>query len=142
MSNFQRALEIAVEAHAGQFDRAKQPYILHPLRLAMKMETEEERIVGVLHDVPEDCPDWPTLRLEKEGFSPFVIEALDLLNKPEGVAYENYIIVIKQNPLARKVKIADLEDNMDFHRYRHYDEKSLKNVQKYHEAWLVLKGFG
>lgn len=140
MSNFQRALEIAVEAHSGQLDRAGQPYILHPMRLVMKMQANEERIVAALHDVAEDAKAWPLERIAGEGFSDDVMSALVLLTKPKGADYALYVKAIKASDLACKVKIADLEDNMDITRFKHYDEKSLKNVEKYHYSWLVLTG--
>ena len=79
--NLQRAIEIAAEAHRGQTDKAGAPYLLHPLRVMMPLETDDERIVGVLHDVVEDGPGWTFKRLEEEGFSPTVLDALRLVTK-------------------------------------------------------------
>ena len=67
MTTVARAIEIAVAAHAGQTDKVGAPYILHPLRVMQSLTTEEARIVGVLHVVVEDCPDWPMDRLRREG---------------------------------------------------------------------------
>ena len=69
MSTLQRAIEIAVAAHKGQIDKAGSPYVLHPLRIMLKLRSDDERIVGVLHDVVEDCEGWSFERLAEEGFS-------------------------------------------------------------------------
>ena len=76
MSSLERAIAIAAEAHAGQTDKAGAPYILHPLRVMLRLATEEERITAVLHDLCEDCPGWDFARLKAEGFPPQVIAAL------------------------------------------------------------------
>ena len=75
--NLERAIRIAVEAHAGQIDKANEPYILHPLRVMFDVEGEVARMVAVLHDVVEDNEGWTFERLREEGFSPAIIEALD-----------------------------------------------------------------
>ena len=74
--NLEKAIKIAVEAHTGQVDKGGNPYILHPLRVMLSLNTEEERIVGVLHDVVEDCEGWTWQRLQDEGFSLDIIQAL------------------------------------------------------------------
>ena len=76
MSTLPKAIEIATQAHAGQVDKSGKDYIGHPLRVMEMGKTEEEKIVGVLHDVVEDT-DWTFERLEAEGFSKEVIDALD-----------------------------------------------------------------
>ena len=75
--NIEHAIQIAVEARTGQRDKAGQPYILHSLRMMFAVETKEERIVAVLHDVIEDCAGWTFERMKSHGFSPAVLEALD-----------------------------------------------------------------
>ena len=79
--NLEKAIKIAVEAHTGQVDKGGNPYILHPLRVMLSLNTEEERIVGVLHDVVEDCEGWTWQRLQDEGFSLDIIQALQSVSK-------------------------------------------------------------
>src|SRR5271156_7208944 len=90
MSNLERAIAIAAEAHAGQVDKAGAPYVLHPLRMMLRVSSLDERIVAVLHDVCEDCPGWTFDRLRAEGFSDHIIEALDAVTKREGQDYEDF----------------------------------------------------
>ena len=108
MSTLQRAIEIATEAHKGQFDKSGKDYIGHPLRVMEMGKTEEEKIVGVLHDVIEDT-DWTFETLAEEGFSKEVIDALRCVTKlSENENYDDFIERIKKNPLAVAVKINDL----------------------------------
>ena len=79
--NLENAIKIAVEAHTGQVDKGGNPYILHPLRVMLSVHREEERIAGVLHDVVEDCAGWSWERLEAEGFSEEIIQALKSVSK-------------------------------------------------------------
>lgn len=112
MGDLNRAIEIAVSAHAGQLDRAGQPYILHPLRVMLAMSSNAQRIVAVLHDVVEDSPLWGIARLEAERFDPEIIEAIRCLTKLDGEPYfASFIPRCADNPLARAVKIADIFDN-------------------------------
>jgi (p)ppGpp synthase/HD superfamily hydrolase len=137
MTQLERAIQIAVEAHAGQEGKDGLPYILHPLRLMLKMDTEEARIVAVLHDVVEDTE--VTLDdLRREGFSEAVLENVQLLTHEDGTPYEEYVERIKPHPLARKVKLADLEDNSDIRRLSGIEEKDLQRLKKYHRAWQIL----
>src|SRR5215212_3146899 len=111
----ERAIRIAAEAHAGQVDKAGAPYILHPLRVMLRMHSDEERIVAVLHDVVEDS-DYSLETLAREGFAPAVIEAVKALTKLPG---ESRVAAARRaavNPLARIVKLADNTENMDLSR--------------------------
>ena len=100
MSTLERAIEIATEAHRGQFDKAGNDYIGHPLRVMAMGKTTDEKIVGVLHDVIEDT-DWTFDRLAAEGFSAEVIDALRCVTKlSEDELYDNFIARVKENPLA------------------------------------------
>ena len=101
MSTLERAIVIAAEAHAGVKDKGGAPYILHPLRMVLKLSTSEERIVAVLHDVCEDCPEWTFERLKTEGFSPKILEALDSVTKREGEAYKDFALRAAANPIGR-----------------------------------------
>lgn len=109
-SPVERAIEIAIEAHAGQRDRAGQPYILHPLRVMLAQDDDASRVVAVLHDVVEDS-DWTPDDLRREGFPEGIIVALDALTRREGEPYMDYIDRAGANQTAREVKIADLRDN-------------------------------
>lgn len=140
MSTLQRAIEIATEAHMGQFDKAGKDYIGHPLRVMEMGKTEDEKIVGVLHDVIEDT-DWTFEKLEAEGFSPEVIAALRCVTKiTENENYDDFIDRVKKNPLAVAVKINDLSDNMDIRRLPYLSDKDVKRLKKYLKAYKRLTG--
>ena len=113
----ERAIAIAAEAHAGQKDKVGAAYILHSLRVMMKMETEEARIAAVLHDVVEDS-EWSLDDLRKKGFSEKVLHAVDCLTRrdEDGEDYFDYVKRAGSDPIARKVKLADLADNSDLKR--------------------------
>ncbi len=113
MSTLERAIAIAVEAHTGQQDRTGAPYVLHPLRVMFRLVTDEERIAGVLHDVIERSGAWTLARLSAEGFSPEIVAAVEALSRREGEEYEAYIRRSASSDLARRVKIADLEDKLE-----------------------------
>lgn len=138
MATLESAIEIAVAAHRGQRDKAGSPYILHPLRVMLALHSEEERIVGVLHDVVEDCPDWSLERLQREGFSGSVIDALRAVTKQpheHGEArYMDFIDRSGQHPVGRAVKIADLADNMDMSRIENPTEADRQRGQRYRAA--------
>ena len=140
MSTLPRAIEIATEAHKGQFDKAGNEYIGHPLRVMEMGKTEEEKIVGVLHDVVEDT-DWSFERLEAEGFAPEIIAALKCVTKiSENENYDAFIERVKKNPLATAVKINDLTDNMDIRRLPYLSDKDVKRLKKYLKAYKKLIG--
>ncbi len=142
----ERALEIALEVHKGQHDKAGAPYILHPLRVMLRLRDDEGRLAGVLHDVIEDSRDkpdpadrWDEARLLSEGFPAPVVEAVGLLTKPldasgHVVDYDVYIARLEHHPLARRVKLADLLDNMDESRLKDRSEKSLSRLARYHSV--------
>jgi (p)ppGpp synthase/HD superfamily hydrolase len=137
MTWLEKAIEIALSAHRGQKDKAGAPYILHPLRLMQQMRDENEQIVAVLHDVTEDSR-YTIESLRKEGFSKEIIAALECLSRSEGEPYENYIDRLRFNPLAKKVKLADLKDNMNITRLSNLNEKDIERLKKYHLAWMKL----
>lgn len=110
-----RAMRVAYQAHHGQTDKSGAPYIHHPLHLAESMTTEAETVAALLHDVVEDTPT-TCADLLAEGFSPEAVEAVRLLTHTDDVSYDDYIRAIRQNPIARRVKIADLTHNMDLTR--------------------------
>ena len=131
------AISIAARAHRGQKDKAGAPYLLHPLRLMLRMDTEAAMMAAVLHDVVEDT-DWTLERLRGEGFSDEVVEAVDCLTRRGGESYEEFVERARANPVARRVKIADLEDNMNVRRIGRLGSKDLERLEKYHRAWRVL----
>ena len=140
MSTLQRAIEIATEAHKGQLDKSGKDYIGHPLRVMEMGKTEDEKIVGVLHDVIEDT-DWTFEALTEEGFSKDVIEALRYVTKlSENENYDDFIERVKKNPLAVAVKINDLSDNMDIRRLPYLSDKDVKRLKKYLKAYKKLIG--
>lgn len=140
MSNLQRAIEIATEAHKGQYDKAGNDYIGHPLRVMEMGTTENEKIIGVLHDVVEDT-DWTFEALAAEGFSEEIIDALRCVTKlSENENYDDFIERVKKNPLAVAVKINDLSDNMDIRRLPYLSDKDVKRLKKYLKAYKRLIG--
>ena len=137
MSTLENAISLATEAHKGQKDKNGAPYILHPLRVMARVQSETEKIVAVLHDTIEDT-DYTIENLKKNGYSKEVLEAIDCLTKRDNEDYNNYVKRCKSNPIAQKVKIADLENNMDIRRFEVLTEEDLKRLNKYLDAWRYL----
>ena len=150
--NLEKAIKIAVEAHTGQVDKGGNPYILHPLRVMLSLNTEEERIVGVLHDVVEDCDGWTWERLKEQGCNATLIEALQSVSKTpqEEVEYRSlsedkkwahyleFINRAKSNKIGRKVKAADINDNLDISRIDDITERDINRLNRYKEALKLL----
>jgi (p)ppGpp synthase/HD superfamily hydrolase len=134
--NIRKAINIAYNAHMGQNDKFGIPYIFHPVHLAEFMDTEDECIVAILHDVVEDT-DVTFEELEKE-FSNKIIEALKLLTHDKKVPYDEYIVKLKNNPIAKKVKLADLKHNSDKTRLDHLTPKDIIRNKKYENAIKIL----
>lgn len=140
------AIAIAATVHKGQIDKSGAPYILHPLRLMMRMHTDATIMTAVLHDVVEDSRDnppeskWTLDRLRENGFSEAVVEALDGVTdrKDMGESYEDFVERAAKNPISRAVKIADLEDNMNLLRLGELRAKDIGRLERYHRAWLKL----
>jgi hypothetical protein len=130
----EQAIGIALEAHAGQLDKADKPYILHPLRVMMAVECpsiDSARLVAILHDVVEDS-DWTVEQLdERHRLAPEEQAALRLLTHGDDEDYDAYIDRVAKNPLARAVKVADLRDNLDVTRLEAVTEKDAKRISKY-----------
>lgn len=129
----ERAIAIAATAHAGQVDKGGAPYILHPLKVMLRMSSLEERIVAVLHDVVEDC-GISLENLRKEGFSEEVLSAIESVTKVPGESYEDFVERAAQNPIGRVVKLADLEENSDLSRIASPSWEDLERVEKYRRA--------
>jgi (p)ppGpp synthase/HD superfamily hydrolase len=129
----ERAIAIAATAHSGQVDKGGAPYILHPLKVMLRMNSLEERIVAVLHDVVEDC-GISLNDLRKEGFSEAVLTAIESVTKEPGESYEDFVERAAQNPIGRVVKLADLEENSDLSRIASPSWEDLERVEKYRRA--------
>ena len=134
----ERAIAIAASAHEGQVDKGGTPYILHPLKVMLRVNTLEERIVAVLHDVVEDC-GVSLDDLRKEGFSEAVLMAIESVTKVPGESYETFVERAAQNPIGRVVKLADLEENSDLSRIAQPSWEDLERIEKYRRAIGVLR---
>ena len=139
MSTLERAIGIAAEAHAGQTDKGGAPYILHPLRVMMGVEGERARIAAVLHDVVEDTA-WTFDDLRREGFDEAVVAALDGLTRREGETYLDFCRRAAGNELARQVKLADIDDNLDPARVAALPEENRSLADRYRKARAILLG--
>jgi (p)ppGpp synthase/HD superfamily hydrolase len=137
MATLERAILIAAQAHLGQRDKGGAPYILHPLRMMMRMESEAAMMAAVLHDVVEDS-DWTLEQLRGEGFSEEVLQAVDCLTRRNYESYDEFVARAQANPIARRVKIADLEDNLNVKRLGKMTAKDLARIEEYHRAWRAL----
>lgn len=132
-----KAWEVSLKAHRGKKDKGGKPYIYHPRRVAEMMHLESEKIVALLHDVCEDSP-MTFEDLTHIGFSSEIVEAVKAITKVEGEAYEDYLQRIKQNPLARTVKIADMTHNSDLSRLLKVTPEDMKRREKYQKAIYLL----
>ena len=132
-----KAMKIAFEAHKEQVDKTGVPYIYHPIHLAEQMDDEASICVALMHDVVEDT-DTTFEDLEKEGFTKEIIDALRLLTHDDSVPYLDYVKEIKQNPIATKVKLADLNHNSDLSRLDLVDDKAMERLEKYKKSIAIL----
>lgn len=131
-----KAMIIAYEAHKNQVDKSGVPYIYHPIHVAEQMDTENECIISLLHDVVEDTN--VTFKQLEEVFSKEIIDILKLLTREENIEYDEYIKRIKNNSIACKVKIADLTHNLDKTRLDFVTEVDVKRNEKYKKALQIL----
>lgn len=131
-----KAMIIAYEAHKNQVDKSGVPYIYHPIHVAEQMDTENECIIALLHDVVEDTN--VTFKQLEEVFSKEIIDILKLLTREENIEYDEYIKRIKNNSIACKVKIADLTHNLDKTRLDFVTEIDVKRNEKYKKALQIL----
>lgn len=141
MLNLERAIQIAVEAHVGQIDKANEPYILHSMRVMFGVGGEEARIVAVLHDVVEHCEGWTFEMLEREGFSPAIIQALESVTKrpEEENDYMAFIKRAEQNEIGREVKMSDLKDNLEMSRISKPTARDHQRIARYEEGLAYLE---
>ena len=132
-----KALKLCFDTHKNQVDKSGMPYVFHPFHLAEQMDDEISTVCALLHDVVEDSET--TLDdLSKMGFPKEVIEVLSLLTHADDIPYMDYVREIKKNPIATKVKIADLKHNSDSTRVEYADERMLERWEKYAEAIRIL----
>lgn len=131
-----KAMIIAYEAHKNQVDKSGVPYIYHPIHVAEQMDTENECIIALLHDVVEDTN--VTFKQLEEVFSKEIIDILKVLTREENIEYDEYIKRTKNNSIACKVKIADLTHNLDKTRLDFVTEVDVKRNEKYKKALQIL----
>ena len=132
-----KALKLSFAAHKDQLDKSGMPYVYHPFHVAEQMETEETVAVALLHDVIEDT-DYALEDLKVMGFPDSVTEVLALMTHDDSVPYLDYVVKLRDNPIARAVKLADLRHNSDLSRLDVVDEKALERVEKYKKAIALL----
>ena len=133
MPTLEDAIALAVEAHRGQKEKAGQPYILHVLRVMFRLDTEQEQMAGVLHDLVEDT-SYTLDDLRRLGYPESVVMAIDCLTRREDESYEEFVERAGAHPIARRVKLADLEDNMDIRRLPAVTERDLERLNRYIRA--------
>ena len=133
-----KAILIAIEAHTGQLDTNNgRPYIEHPFRVMNAGQTLPEKIVGILHDVVEDTP-WTLDDLARAGFAKEILQAIDALTRHDDETYDEYLQRVKPIPLAVRVKLNDLSDNMDIRRWDGISDFELTRLRKYLKAYKEL----
>ena len=131
------ALKVSFEAHKDQVDHSGTPYVYHPYHLSEQMTDETTTCIALLHDVVEDT-DITLAQLREMGFPDIVVEAVGVLTREHSVPYQEYIKRVKSNPLARIVKLADLEHNSDMSRLQEIDERSKSLAKRYEKARACL----
>ena len=137
MATLEIALEIAAAAHAGQIDKAGQPYILHPIRVMLSVNSGGERIAAILHDTVEDTS--VTIDdLAGAGFSSAVVDAVRALTKSDGESRIEAALRAVQDPIARQVKLADVTDNMDMGRIPSPTDKDYSRLEEYKRVREIL----
>jgi GTP diphosphokinase / guanosine-3',5'-bis(diphosphate) 3'-diphosphatase len=137
MSTLEHAIEIAARAHAGQVDKGGQPYILHPLRVMLRLAAEHERMAAVLHDVVEDTS--VTLdELRAAGFPPPVLMAVDALTKRPGESRLEAAARAAADPIALEVKLADNAENLDISRIAQPTAEDYARLKQYEEVRALL----
>ena len=134
-----KALKLCFEAHKNQVDKSGMPYAFHPFHVAEQMTDEATTIVALLHDVVEDT-DYTLEDIAAEGFGKEILEAVALMTHEDDVPYLDYVEKLKDNPIARAVKLADLAHNSDLSRIGEVDEETRQRLEKYKKAIALLEG--
>ena len=132
-----KALKLCFEAHKDQTDKTGLPYVFHPFHLAEQMTDEYTTVTALLHDIAEDT-NYTLNDLKEMGYPDEVITALTLLTHDDGSEYMDYVKRLKNNPIARAVKLADLKHNSDLSRYDKIDGNAIKRTAKYQQAIEIL----
>ena len=136
--NTKKALRLAYEAHKGQYDKSGVPYVFHPLHLAEQMDDEDSIVAALLHDVAEDT-DYSLDDLRRMGFPERALAAVALLTHNPAEPYLDYVARVKENAVARRVKLADLRHNSDLSRIDRVTRRDLDRVEKYAAAIRLLE---
>src|SRR5579859_2025018 len=139
MPTLEDAILLAVQAHRGQVAKGGEPYMLHVLRVMLRLDSEHERMAGVLHDVVEDTP-YTLDDLRQMGYPTAVVAAVDHLTRRQSESYEAFVERALADPIARRVKLADLEDNMDVRRLTAVTDDDRARLQRYLDVWRRVKG--
>ena len=137
--NTKKAMKLCFKAHKDQVDKSGMPYVFHPFHVAEQMTDEATTIVALLHDVVEDT-DYTLEDLAAEGFGKEILEAVALMTHEDDVPYLDYVAKLKDNPIARAVKLADLAHNSDLSRIGEVDEETKQRLEKYKKATTLLEG--
>ena len=132
------AMKLCFEAHKDQVDKSGMPYVFHPFHVAEQMKDEVTTIVALLHDVVEDTK-YTLDDIAARGFGQDVVDALALMTHDKNVPYLEYVAKLKNNPVARAVKLADLAHNSDPTRLDVVDEKAEERFEKYKKAIEILE---
>ncbi len=133
-----KAMKLCFDAHKNQVDKSGMPYVFHPFHVAEQMKDEPTTIVALLHDVVEDT-DYTLEKIAAEGFGQEIVEALALMTHDKNVDYLDYVAKIKDNPIAKAVKLADLAHNSDPTRLDVIDEETQQRLEKYKKAIALLE---
>jgi (p)ppGpp synthase/HD superfamily hydrolase len=137
MATLEQAISLAAKQHEGQVDKANAPYILHPLRVMLNVPTIQHKIVAVLHDILEDT-ETTIEDLYQFGFQEHIIDAIVALTKKQGETRLEAAQRARQNPIARVVKLADINDNMDLSRIQSPTVKDFERLKEYQQVRDLL----
>ena len=133
-----KAMKLCFEAHKDQVDKSGMPYVFHPFHVAEQMKDEATTIVALLHDVVEDT-NYTLEDIVAEGFGQDIVEAVSLMTHEDDVPYLDYVAKLKNNPIARAVKLADLAHNSNLSRLGEIDEETEQRLEKYKKAIALLE---
>lgn len=134
---YNTALRLAIRAHEGQRDKGGRDYVTHPIRVAARCRSLQAKTVALLHDTLEDT-SVTVDELREQGFPDEIVEAVQAITKRKGESYESFVKRLSGNALAREVKIADLEDNMDIRRLNEITDRDVNRLRIYLQAWKFL----
>ena len=135
---YKTALDLAQYYHKGQVDKGGEDYIKHPLILSHRAKGENEKIVAILHDIIEDSECTKEILLKK-GISPEIVDAVDAITQRKNENRRAYLSRVKKNPLAKNVKLLDLEHNSDISRIKNPTYKDYLRIERYHAEMFYLQ---